>query len=94
MDVNGGLHVLVLDTVEKITQYNQSEDYDIGDVKLVFKNTYDDEENGNPKKYTINAKNEKAPDTCYYVHIDIDLDQIPDLTCQPPSDSETTDEES
>ena len=80
MDVNGGLHVLVLDTAEKITQYNQSKDYDIGDIKLIFKNTHDDEENGKPKKYTINAKNEKAPDIFYYVHIDVDLDQIPDLT--------------
>ena len=76
------MHALVLDTVETITQCNQSEGYEIGDVKLIFKNTYDDEENGQPKKFTINAKSEMAPDVFYFVHIDVDLDQIANCTCQ------------
>ena len=62
ININGGLHALVLDTVEKVTSDNQSEDYDIGDVKLIFKKTFDDKENGQPKKYTINAKSAMAPD--------------------------------
>ena len=56
------MHALVLDTVETITEYNQSEGYEVGDVKLIFKNTHDDEENGKTKKYTINAKSTMAPD--------------------------------
>ena len=76
------MHALVLDTTEKITQYNQCEGYEIGDVKLIFKNTHDDEENGKPIKFTINAKKPMAPDTFYYVHIDVDLDQIASCTCQ------------
>ena len=86
MNIHGGLHALVLDTVEKITQENQNENYDIGDVKLIFKNTHDDEENGQPKKFTINAKSAMAPDIFYYVHIDVELDQIKDFT----TDSETS----
>ena len=82
IDVNGGLHALVLDTVEKITQYNQSKGYEVGGHKLIFKNTYDDEENGKPKKFTINAKSASAPDTFYFVHIVVDLDQIENCTCQ------------
>ena len=76
ININGGSHVLVLDTVEKITRENQSEDYDIGDVQMIFKNTHDDEGNGQPKKFTINAKSQRAPDVFYFVHIDVDLDQI------------------
>ena len=76
------MHALVLDTVETITEYNQSEGYEVGDVKLIFKNTHDDEESGKPKKYTINAKSSMAPDVFYYVHIDIDLDQIANCNCQ------------
>ena len=87
------MHALVLDSVKPITQENQSKDYDVGDVKLIFKNTHDDEENGQPIKYTINAKSKRAPDVFYFVHIEVDLDQIPDATGRPPSDSETSDEE-
>ena len=82
ININGGLHALVLDTVENITQFNQSEGYEIGDVKLIFKNTHDDEKNGKPKKYTINAKSARAPDIFYFVHIDVDLNQITNCTCQ------------
>ena len=76
------MHALVLDTTEKITHDNQSEGYEVGDVKLIFKNTFDDKENGKPKKYTINARSEMSPDIFYFVHIDVDLDQIEDCTCQ------------
>ena len=61
-----------------MTRDNQSKDNDTGDVKLIFKNTLDDEESGQPKKFTINAKSESAPDVFYSVHIDVDLDQIQD----------------
>ena len=69
---------MVLDNVQKITEKNQGEGYKVGDYKLIFKNTYDDEDNGKPKKYTINANHRQAPDMFYYVHIDVDLDLIPD----------------
>ena len=76
------MHALVLDATEEINQYNQCEGYEIGDVKLIFKNTHDDEENGKPKKFTINAKSSRAPDVFYFVHIDVDLDTIANCTCQ------------
>ena len=82
IEINGGLHALVLDTVEKIHQGDQNEDYDIGDRKFIFKNTYDNEYNGQPRKVTINAKSEMSPDVFYFVHIDVDLDQIKDCTCK------------
>ena len=72
------MHAMVLETVKEITEYNQSPGYEIGDHKLIFKNTYDSEEYGKEKKFTINAKDDKAPDFFYYVHIDVDLDQIED----------------
>ena len=82
---------MVLDTVEQITENNQSPGYEIGDHKLVFKNTYDNEDNGQPKKYTMNANDENAPDTFYYVHIDVDLDRIKDCE-ESESDSSNIEE--
>ena len=76
------MHAMVLETVEEITENNPSSGYEIGDHKLIFKNTYDSEEYGKEKKFTINAKNEKSPDAFYYVHIEVDLHQITDCTCQ------------
>ena len=73
------MHAMVLDTVEQITKNSQRPGYEIGDYKLIFKNTYDNEYNGQPKKYTMNANNENAPGTFYYVHIVVDLDQIKDI---------------
>ena len=71
---------MVLETVEEITEYNQSPGYEIGDRKLTFKNTYDSKEYGKEKQFTINANHPNGPDALYYVHIDVDLDQIiPDL---------------
>ena len=73
---------MVLESVERITEDNQSPAYEIGDRKLVFKNTYDSKEYGKEKKFTINAKDEKASDAFYFVHIDVDLNQIANCTCQ------------
>ena len=61
---------MVLDTVQEVIEKKQG--YEVGDYKLIFKNTYDDEDNGKPKKYTINASHRQAPDVFYYVHIDVD----------------------
>ena len=78
------MHAMVLDSVEQRTENNLSPGCEIGDRKLVFKNTYDNEDNGQPKKYTMNANDENAPDTFYYVHIYVDLNQIADCICQEP----------
>ena len=80
------MHAMVLDNVEEINEYNQSPGYEIGDHKLIFKNTYDSEEYGKGKKFTINASDNNAPDAFYYVHIDVDLEQVADFT---ESESET-----
>ena len=72
---------MVLDTVHEITENNQSHGYAVGDFKLVFKDTYDDEENGHPKQVTMNAKDSDAPDVFYYVHIEVDLDAVRNCTC-------------
>ena len=82
---------MVLETVEEITENNQSQGYEVGDHKLIFKNTYDSKEYGKEKKFTINAKDDKSPDTFYYVHIDVDLDQIED--CAEPMSGTSDDEE-
>ena len=74
---------MVLDTVHQITN-NQSPEYAVGDFKLVFKNTYDDEENGKQKQVTLNAKHTDAPDCFYFVHIEVDLNAVRD--CQWPDD--------
>ena len=68
-------HAMVLDIGHQITD-NRSPGYKAGDFKLVFKNTYDDEESGRSRKVTINAKDMDAPDFFYYVHIDVDLDAL------------------
>ena len=73
---------MILENVEEITENNQSSGYEIGDYKLTFKNTYDSKEYGKEKKFTINANDEKSPDSFYYVHIDVDLNQIANCTCQ------------
>ena len=69
---------MILENVEEITENNQSSGYEIGDYKLTFKNTYDSKEYGKEKKFTINANDEKSPDSFYYVHIDVDLNQLAD----------------
>ena len=71
---------MVLDTVHKIVD-NLSPGYEVGDFKLIFKNTYDDEENGEPRQFILNAKDANAPDFFYYVHIEVDLNSVQDCTC-------------
>ena len=73
------MHAIILDTVHVITTSEQG--YKAGDYKMIFKNTYDDEDNGKPKKYAINANHPQAPDVFYYVHIDINSDQTTDNSC-------------
>ena len=59
-------HAMVLDT------YDQAQDL------LIFKNTYDDESSGQPKKFKIKRTDPNAPEELYFVHIDIrDLDNLP-----------------
>ena len=70
-------HAMVLDSLHKITD-NLISGYEVGDFKLVFKNTYDDEENGQPRQVTLNAKNANAPDFFYYVHFGVDLNAVKD----------------
>ena len=59
-------HAMVLDT------------YDSRRDVLIFKNTYDDPENGQPKKYEIARTDPNAPEELYFVHIEIrDMDKLP-----------------
>ena len=73
------MHAMVLEDVEEITEYNQSQGYEVGDHKLIFKNTFDSNEYGKEKRFTINARDEKSPDVFYYVHIDIELSLLQDV---------------
>ena len=73
---------MVLDTIHEITENNQSPDYAVGDFKMVFKNTYDDEENGQPRQVNLNAKDTDAPDLFYFVHIQVDLNAVNDCSCK------------
>ena len=82
VDFNGGWHAMVLENVEEITDNKRSKGFEIGDHKLIFKNTYDSEEYGKERKFTMNAKGEKSPDDFYYVHIYVNLDHIADCTCR------------
>ena len=75
------MHAMVLEDVEEITEFNQSRGYEIGDHKLIFKNTYDSKEYGKEKKFMIDAKDDKSPDSFYHIHIDVDLDQVVNCTC-------------
>ena len=60
-------HAMVLDTFD--------EDNDT----LIFKNTYDDPENGQPKQFKVERTDPSAPDKLYFVHIQIkDMDKLPD----------------
>ena len=86
VDFNGEMHTMVLDIVEEITDDNLWPEYETGDQKLIFKNTYDSEEYGKEKKFEINSNDVNAPDAFYYVHIDVDLYQIEDCL-EPESDT-------
>ena len=57
---------MVLDT------YDESRDV------LIFKNTYDDEPSGQPKKFEIERTHPNAPKEFYFVHIEVpDMDSLP-----------------
>ena len=57
---------MVLDT------YDQDRDV------LIFKNTYDDPDNGQPIKYEIARTHPNAPKELYFVHIEIgDMENLP-----------------
>ena len=45
---------------------------------LIFKNTYDDPQNGRPKQFAIRRTDPNAPDELYFVHIEVeDMDNLP-----------------
>ena len=53
--------------------------FDKDNDKLIFKNTYDDPENGQPKKFEISRTDFNAPEELYFVHIQIeDMDNLAD----------------
>ena len=52
-------HAMVLDTYDKVTDM------------LIFKNTYDDPENGQPKQFEIARTDPNAPEELYFVHIEV-----------------------
>ena len=59
-------HAMVLDKFD-----NESD-------KLVFKITYNDPENGEPRKFEISRTDPDAPEVLYFVHIEIeDMDSLP-----------------
>ena len=66
---------MVLDNVYRLT-HNRHPGYVVGDFKLVFKNTYNDEKNGHSRQVTLNAKDANAPDLFYYIHIEVDLNAV------------------
>ena len=45
--------------------------YDENRDVLIFKNTYNDPENGLPKKYEIERTHPNAPKELYFVHIEV-----------------------
>ena len=45
---------------------------------LIFKNTYNDPENGQPKQFKIPRTDPNAPEELFFVHIEIeDMDSLP-----------------
>ena len=59
-------HAMVLDT------YDRARDV------LIFKNTYDDPQNGQPKKVEILRTDPNVPEELFFVHIEIqDMDNLP-----------------
>ena len=52
--------------------------YDPVQDMLIFKNTYDDESSGQPKKFKIERNHPNAPEELYFVHIEIrDVENLP-----------------
>ena len=62
----GVSHAMVLDKFD--------EDNDV----LIFKNTHNDRENGQPKQFKIRRTDRNAPEELYFVHIDVkDIESLP-----------------
>ena len=64
--------------------------YDEQNDMLIFKNTYDDPENGLSKQIEIARTDPNAPEELYFVHIQIkDMDSLPDVEpVEEPVESE------
>ena len=59
-------HAMVLDTFDKENDM------------LIFKNTYDDPANGQPRQFKIRRCDQNAPEELYFVHFDIkDMGSLP-----------------
>ena len=53
--------------------------FDEDNDTLIFKNTYDDPENDQPKQFNIKRTDPNAPEELYFVHIEVkDIDNLPD----------------
>ena len=51
--------------------------FDAQNDMLIFKNTYDDPQNGQPKQFAIRRTDRNAPDELYFVHIEVeDMDNL------------------
>ena len=49
---------------------------------LIFKNTYDDEENGQSKQFETRRTSPNAPEELYFVHIEVkDMAGLPQRVC-------------
>ena len=47
---------------------------------FIFKNTFDDEENDQPKRLTIKRKHPNAPKQLFFVHIEVeDMESLPSV---------------
>ena len=67
--------------------------YDPNQDLLIFKNTYDDESGGQPKKFKIKRTHTNAPEELYFVHIEVrDMHNLPSQE-QRKVDKETENEE-
>ena len=52
--------------------------YDPDQDLLIFKNTYDDEQSGQPKRFKIKRTDPNAPKELFFVHIEVrDMDNLP-----------------
>ena len=52
--------------------------FDKDNDMLIFKNTYDDPESGQPKQFKIERTDPNAPEELYFVHIEVkDIHNLP-----------------
>ena len=66
---------MVLDTFDyKTLLFNPDKNKDM----LIFKNTFDDPKNGQPKQFKISRTDPNAPEELYFVHIEVkDMNSLP-----------------